>query len=562
MIPKRNVTRTMAGWLLLPLVAGCDSGAQPEGAALSDATPAVRSEVTQERRIPGSPADAPPGALVAVDRCGAYERDPKIDCYQEIFLAVLRDEGIGPALDLLEATAAVDESVARFAHVFTHGIGITAYERNPNVTEVFPQCREVFQSGCYHGVIQAHFTAAGAVDEAVVNELCQRYKAEGADRWILFQCLHGLGHGLTMFHRHDVPLALEGCDMLAESWDRPSCYGGVFMENIVNVTNPHHVASDGAAMDGLHGTSDWKAVDPEDPHYPCSVLDGRYHHECYMMQTSAMLWINGGDIAGAGESCRNAPENVRHVCFQSLGRDISSLTLQDPDDAMRECARTDVQYRAWCYVGLVKNFIDLTAHTEKAFEFCRRVVHPPHKMSCYEAIGEEIAILENASDDRDAICVNAESEETYAACLLGAGVRTGAGGARVVVDASVRSAFLAAAASDISVGETVSGFLSPADAAAGLNAQTLRFRGTPGEIVTVSLASEDLNAFLGVIGPDLGMFEDDDSGGGQNGHDAQLTFQVVADGVHVLIVTVCCPGIPSGAAEGGSFTLRVDRGRR
>jgi L-alanine-DL-glutamate epimerase-like enolase superfamily enzyme len=43
--------------------------------------------------------------------------------------------------------------------------------------------------------------------------------------------------------------------------------------------------------------------------------------------------------------------------------------------------------------GLVKNFIDLTASTETAFEFCRAVEGIGHKMTCYEAIGEEIAVL-------------------------------------------------------------------------------------------------------------------------------------------------------------------------
>src|SRR5438094_8385415 len=175
--------------------------------------------------------------------------------------------------------------------------------RGADIRRAFTDCTEIFQSGCYHGVIQAYFERARAVDAAGVNALCGPYVA---DQWLRFQCVHGAGHGLTMFYDHDLPRALAGCDLLGEAWDRESCYGGAFMENVVNATAPHHAAhalhSHAAAHD--HGAAPpFKALDPTDLQYPCSIVAQRYLVACYNMQTSVMLFFTHRDMATAARGC-------------------------------------------------------------------------------------------------------------------------------------------------------------------------------------------------------------------------------------------------------------------
>ncbi|MCG8468843.1 MAG: hypothetical protein MJB57_11655 [Gemmatimonadetes bacterium] len=396
--------------------------------------------------------DAPEAARAAVEQCSSRSGDEKEACYETRLLAELESGSVSSALEMLEAIGSADRQVEQGGHVYTHAIGIAAYTPERPVADVFSQCSTLYQSGCYHGVIQAHFIAEGAADEAAVNELCAPYRSD-EQRWLLFQCLHGLGHGLTMFYGHDLPRALEDCDYLRSSWDRESCYGGAFMENVVNVTHPHHPASalvddgtstggsaddpgtshdhgadgeegapTGHAHDGVpEGAEPFEALRGEDPHYPCSILDDRYLTACYMMQTSAMLWHNGNDIGKAAESCAEAPEGWRRTCFQSLGRDISSRTLQEPRPSLRECRKSPEEYREWCYVGLVKNFIDLTATTGAAFSFCRRV-EAWAKPRCHEAIGEEIGILHASSAARRTACVGSETPELERSCRRGARV--------------------------------------------------------------------------------------------------------------------------------------------
>ena len=51
--------------------------------------------------------------------------------------------------------------------------------------------------------------------------------------FLLYQCVHGLGHGLMIYSRNDLPYSLRICDGLATAWDRNSCTGGVFMQNFL-----------------------------------------------------------------------------------------------------------------------------------------------------------------------------------------------------------------------------------------------------------------------------------------------------------------------------------------
>ena len=387
----------------------------------------------------GIPADSAPEARALFAECRGLAGQEKIDCYQSGLTVELERVGVRPTMKTLDYLALLDRDISRDAHVYAHHVGIEAYRMSPDVTETFSSCTESFSSGCYHGVIQAYFNDRGSADAETVEALCEPYKDDEQGRWILFQCIHGMGHGLTMFFGHHLPRALEACDLLGDNWDRQSCYGGAFMENVMAATMPHHpammlasareedapsdsgntAAGHGHGEDrGLAGEKPWKAVDPTDPLYPCSVMAERYQHQCYLMQTSVMLWLNGNDLAAASRSCDVAPPRMRSTCHQSLGRDITART-KDPNEAERRCRAGSEPYRGWCYVGVVKGFVDWTSDAESGLTFCRVVDDPGHKAMCYRGLGEEIATLVADDETRASLC--AEAEEGYVeSCRRGA----------------------------------------------------------------------------------------------------------------------------------------------
>src|SRR5260370_311377 len=164
------------------------------------------------------------------------------------------------------------------------------YEAGTTPANALPVCGEGFSSGCRHGVIQAYFEARDKVTQPEVEALCQPFKGATASRWVLFQCVHGMGHGLTMLYSHDLPRALTDCDLLGDGWDRESCYGGAFMESVINATAPQHPATMLSAHSHHHmRPTTIKALDPADPLYPCSTMYERYLAACYLMQTSGMI---------------------------------------------------------------------------------------------------------------------------------------------------------------------------------------------------------------------------------------------------------------------------------
>lgn len=383
--------------------------------------------------------DSVRAAAVLKHECAAAT--VKLDCYQASLVPVASDGKVRLAMGTLDELGKLDAAVRSGGHVLAHAIGIAAGMKSRDITASFPQCSESFQSGCYHGIIQAYFSGLDSIGEKETNALCEPFRAKQSDRWIRFQCVHGMGHGLTMLYSHDLPRGLAGCDMLSDDWDRHSCYSGAFMENIVNVQMPHHPASqlahhekgDHDSMEGMagmegmegmvHSTASFKPLDSADPLYPCSKLADRYLTACYEMQTSVMLYENHGDIGGAAKSCDTAPVAMRTVCYVSLGRDISSYSAQNHTEAIRMCSLGTEKYQPWCYYGLVKNIIDLNAQSEDGMAMCRDVASPGSKAECYLAVGEEIWVLEPTNEGRTRRCSTAEAAYLES-CLFGARVNS------------------------------------------------------------------------------------------------------------------------------------------
>jgi hypothetical protein len=284
----------------------------------------------------------------ALRTCRALSGDAQADCYNGVLVPLVASRGVRLAMGTLNALAARDAGVRVDGHVYAHMIGMAAGRAaGADLRHAFTECTEIFQSGCYHGVIQTYFEQLHTVDAAGVNALCGPYTA---DQWLRFQCVHGAGHGLTAFYDHDLPRALAGCDLLGSSWDRESCYGGAFMENVVNATAPHHA---GHALHAHMAATPFKALDSTDLQYPCSAVGRRYLTACYNMQTSVMLHFTRGDFAATARACLHAPPGLEPVCFQGMGREVSAYSRQDHRAAIRLCGFASAEYQPWCHVGVV-----------------------------------------------------------------------------------------------------------------------------------------------------------------------------------------------------------------
>lgn len=367
------------------------------------------------------------------DQCRRAAGDAQRHCYSALLSERLADYGVADAMQTLEQLAVADPYMTEHAHEYAHGIGIEAFTRYPDIVSTFIACGDGSASGCRHGFVQAYLESRDSVTAPELQGLCQPFKNAQYSRALLFQCIHGMGHGLTMFHGHDARPALADCDRLADQWDQTSCYGGVFMEIFVNATEPHHPASELAShshheMAGMDmGKAAFKAIDPADPLYPCSIMEHRYLYSCYQLQTSVMLWLNHGDIGGAAKSCDKAPADMRASCYASLGRDVTAYASRDPQKSADLCAKGTPIYRASCFDGAARSLVNWTGTTDGAFALCRIVAsdsrnRPADGTACFTALGSAISSLTTAAPQREEQCQRAQAPEAVAACRAGAGL--------------------------------------------------------------------------------------------------------------------------------------------
>jgi hypothetical protein len=369
----------------------------------------------------------------AVQRCRSADLPKERECYTAVLDERLTAGGAAPALELLDGIAALDADVRREGHMYAHRIGIMALTSPADVGRVFATCTPAHQSGCYHGVIQSYFMAVerqgGGVTTQSVDALCGDYRGRRAD--LLFQCTHGLGHGLAILRRHHLPQALGACDLLTRPSERDMCHAGAFMETIVNATHPHHspatpqgTKAAGAADHSGHGAhihggqanaaaapaaAPWKALDPRDLHYPCSALDEKYLIACYTMQTSAMLHHTGHDVGRTAAECARAPEKARGTCFLSLGRDVSAIASGSREEAARLCDLSEAAFRPFCHRGVVESLVNMNADPAEGIPYCRVVSEEGSKRTCYTAVGLQALVLPQGQEKREQACRSAEA---------------------------------------------------------------------------------------------------------------------------------------------------------
>lgn len=259
-------------------------------------------------------------------------------------------------------------------HQEAHNTGRLAYKLYG--AEVFSEGDSSCHSGFYHGAMEEFLKEEGTNDLArKIDEICSQFKTAYSN----FECLHGVGHGVMAYLDYDMLASLATCELLENDYNRGSCYGGVFMENIV--------AAQGLGAIKGHET-DWVS---EDPHFPCNGVtqDPNVQTECYKMQTSWMLTLFKGDFAKASAACEDAPADMRPMCFLSLGRDAAGYALRDPQKILTYCAFASEEYTPSCLSGALNVIVEFWGErlTDEGSNFCGQIINYENKTACFSQLG-------------------------------------------------------------------------------------------------------------------------------------------------------------------------------
>ncbi len=322
-------------------------------------------------------------------------------CFEQAFGNLAYDQGPKRALAVFARMIDTDPTV-RVCHRIAHSLGAGALGHySGDVGPAFADGSAVCWSGYYHGILERAFAGVSESDlPAVSRRLCESAQVRRTD-FVAYQCVHGLGHGLMIFTAYDMPLSLATCDALATSWDQTSCTGGVFMENLQT----------------SYGTrSKW--LKDDQPLYPCTTVAERHKLYCYLMVTSRILDVVGGDWQKTVDWCRKAEPAWVATCFQSLGRDASGRSLQSPGEILRICQRAG-DMAGECVYGAARDITSMDAGARRSAGFCAKAP-AQHRATCFNGIGTILGGFSRDAEPRREACRAAAPKRHWPDCFAGA----------------------------------------------------------------------------------------------------------------------------------------------
>ena len=287
----------------------------------------------------------------------ACKSDETFGCYQRGFREIVDRQNPGVALDDLDALYKTDAYVRRTCHPLAHEIGHLAYAKYHSVTAAEGFARETCWSGYHHGLMESYISQ---FNDKQLRAKHERHLQAGRRATPTPSPTTTAGTGSATASRsassRTSSTRCASATTSATSWERESCYSGVFMQNIV------------ANGSGMHRAIDLK---PSDPIYPCDAVSEQEKPSCYLMQTSYVLQVKQWNLPVAFRICDRVEARYVGTCYRSMGRDISGAALLDPGRVVSQCALGAKAHRAECIAGAAANAVYDRHAREKADELCR-----------------------------------------------------------------------------------------------------------------------------------------------------------------------------------------------
>jgi mono/diheme cytochrome c family protein len=367
-----------------------------------DAVGAYVARVAGAKGAPDSVAATFKPDDTKVSQCGTDNL-----CYQQAFGNLAYRAGAHSALAAFAKAIHANPAVGAGCHLISHAIGAGALVRYGDAGKAFVAGGNLAMtcwSGYYHGILQRAFLGVPRTKAALssaARRLCSS-AAVHTNTFVLYQCVHGLGHGLMIYTHYDLPFSLKICDSLASRWDASSCTGGVFMENL---------------QSSLGVVSPW--LKKSDPLYPCDIVAERDKLYCFLMVTSHVLDVTGGSWEKTATWCRKAEKNWISTCFQSFGRDASGRTQQDPKQIVQLCGLAG-DHGSDCIYGAARDITSMDAGARRSSPFCSSVPRR-FKSICFNGVGTILGGFHLYVNERRASCRAAVPAAYVRDCIAGAG---------------------------------------------------------------------------------------------------------------------------------------------
>lgn len=282
-------------------------------------------------------------------------------CYKKELTKITKEQSPEKAMALVKEQYNKIEYVKSQCHQLTHVIGRAALAKYGGVSGTYTHGDQFCWSGYYHGAMEQVATQNG-YDYIVknANSICAPIAAKNRHSFYHYNCVHGLGHGFMFVKDGNLFSSLNACDAISDNWERSSCYGGVFMQNIMNEQTPD--------ADAKTKTVYLRASEPM---YPCTAVDNRYKDQCYLMQTSYALQTVNYDFSKVFNLCSNIEQPYIATCYTSLGRDASGNSISNVEQTRKTCLLgPNHEAQIYCVRGAAMDFVSYFHSDQQAKQLC------------------------------------------------------------------------------------------------------------------------------------------------------------------------------------------------
>ncbi len=287
-------------------------------------------------------------------------------------------------------------------HETGHHLGMWLYGYLEDVDKSLQLAQQQCGGSIYHGVIQNYFLIqkfSGAnVDDIDIHSICEDKFTNpySIDHW---QCLHGVGHGLSQLYEYDILKAVKRCEEFKEKIEQISCSKGVFMQNVVQ-----YLETNGGDFDNSN------------KYYPCNAVGTSFVPQCYHYHVTYLALLNDKKLKKTFADCDGiTPKEMIKYCYYGFGRQLSG-NIKSIDDALFLCEAGKItEYHKYCLTGMVLTLVNVNRNTDFGFSFCSNLPLE-YKFDCYDGLGKWVKMLYSDNLNIDIQCQKAENFEYSQIC--------------------------------------------------------------------------------------------------------------------------------------------------
>ncbi len=301
----------------------------------------------------------------------------KETCYSVKFTELAEKNGADFSFEVLYSLQNIDPDT-KGCHLLAHGIGIGAYNKNPESWKTLISTLPTSCSyGAIHGVLGEHINnlPEKSLTEEIIPTFCgEKPKAD---------CNHIIGHLILVETDADVPKALKLCGVFKDKVQEEFCFTGVFMEYQTALNLIEH---------GLVDKS-WK-------NWPLRI--GEMENMCRSFSGLAgeSCWEEMAHTAAA--TFNNDPKQVFDFCSKSQLKEGSKKCKRHSIGIMAASENFDLSKLGYmcaipqadnpnfeneCYGNLVASALSSSPNSiRESVDFCNGL-EPSFRQNCFSTIG-------------------------------------------------------------------------------------------------------------------------------------------------------------------------------